>query len=79
MNDIFHWRMLSFQSPFKENEIWIICTATCFKEKANHNKKALEIKNFFYFRNSHWRCSVEKGVLKNFTNFTGKHLSGVSF
>ena len=25
-------------------------------------------------RSSHWRCSVKKGVLKNFTNFTGKNL-----
>ena len=25
-------------------------------------------------RSSHQRCSVKKGVLKNFTNFTGKHL-----
>ena len=26
------------------------------------------------FRSSHRRCSVKKGVLKNFANFTGKHL-----
>ena len=25
-------------------------------------------------RGSHQRCSVKKGVLKNFTNFTGKHV-----
>ena len=25
-------------------------------------------------RNSHWRCSVKKGVLKNLVNFIGKHL-----
>ena len=25
-------------------------------------------------RSSHWRCSVKKGVLNNFANFTGKHL-----
>ena len=25
-------------------------------------------------RGSHWRCSVRKGVLRNFTKFTGKHL-----
>ena len=25
-------------------------------------------------RSNHWRCSVKKGVLKNFTKFTGKHL-----
>ena len=27
-NDTFRWEMLSFQSPFEENEIWIICKAT---------------------------------------------------
>ena len=26
------------------------------------------------FRSSHQRCSVRKGVLRNFTKFTGKHL-----
>ena len=25
-------------------------------------------------RSSHWTCSVEKGILKTFANFTGKHL-----
>ena len=26
------------------------------------------------FRSSHQRCSMKKGILKNFTKFTGKHL-----
>ena len=26
------------------------------------------------FRNSHERCSIKKGVLRNFAKFTGKHL-----
>ena len=26
------------------------------------------------FRSSHWRCSVRKGVLRNFAKFTGKLL-----
>ena len=30
--------------------------------------------NFPSFRSSHWRCSVRKGVLRNFTKFTGKHM-----
>ena len=29
---------------------------------------------FIVFRSSHRRCSVRKGVLRNFTKFTGKHL-----
>ena len=32
-NDTVCWRMLSFQSPFEVNEIWIICKAKCFKLK----------------------------------------------
>ena len=26
------------------------------------------------YRSSHWRCSVTKGVLRNFEKFTGKHM-----
>ena len=29
---------------------------------------------FVLLRSSHWRCSVRKGVLRNFAKFTGKHL-----
>ena len=39
-------QMLSFQSPFEANEIWTICKATCFKQKANHNKKHWKLKTF---------------------------------
>ena len=35
----FHMQMLSFQSPFEANEIWLICKDTCFKQKVNHNRK----------------------------------------
>ena len=30
--------------------------------------------NIDFLRSSHQRCSMKKGVLGNFTNFTGKHL-----
>ena len=30
--------------------------------------------NLPFFRSSHWRCSVRKGVLRNFSEFSGKHL-----
>ena len=40
VNDTFRWRMLSFRSPFEANEIWIICKAPCFKQKANNDKIA---------------------------------------
>ena len=29
---------------------------------------------FILHRSTHWRCSIEKGVLKTFVKFTGKHL-----
>ena len=31
-------------------------------------------KSDLQYRSSHQRCSVKKGVLRNFTKFTGKHL-----
>ena len=30
--------------------------------------------NFSCISSSHWRCSMEKDVIKNFEKFTGKHL-----
>ena len=63
--------MLSFQSSFEENEIWMFCKATCFKQKADHNKK--RSKYFcFDFRSSHRRYSAKKGVLKKFHKFHRK-------
>ena len=32
-----------------------------------------------FLRSSHRRCSVKKGVLRNFANFTGKHLQANNF
>ena len=39
-------------------------------------KRTLNFKSSFTprFRSNHRRCSVKKGVLKNFLKFTGKHL-----
>ena len=44
-----------------------------FEKIFNHgfNKEECESKTV---RSSHWRCSVKKGVLRNFAKFTGKHL-----
>ena len=36
--------------------------------------QSYQLYNFPSFRSSHWRCSVRKGVLRNFAKFTGKHL-----
>ena len=45
-NDTFRWRMHSFQSQSEANEILIIYKATCFKLKADHNKKCWKLKTF---------------------------------
>ena len=42
--------MLSFQSLLEENEIWIACNATCFKQKFNHNKKQWKLKTFLILK-----------------------------
>ena len=32
------------------------------------------LRDYFNFRSSHRRCSIKKGVLRNFTKFTGKRM-----
>ena len=47
------------------------------KIKAVYTMQCIQRQRFSYIhvvRSSRWRCSVKKGILKNFTNFTGKHL-----
>ena len=39
-----------------------------------NNIRSEFIRNPATYRTSHRRCSLRKGVLKNFTKFTGKHL-----
>ena len=45
---------------------------------ASRNFREGKIAIFFFealiFRSSHRRCSIKKGVLRNFAKFTGKHL-----
>ena len=57
-------RMRNFQS------IVFIRTQTCRKIF----KSALVHMFLNTFRNIHRRCSVRKGVIRNFTKFTGEHL-----
>ena len=46
--------------------------------KTKTNRKNFALMNIFsnsqFNRNSHQRCSVKKGVLRNYTKLTGKHL-----
>ena len=34
----------------------------------------VRLESILYFRSNHQRCSMEKGALRNFAKFTGKHL-----
>ena len=48
----------------------LVClwTVTLLKRRLWHRPENTRL------RNSHRRCSIKKGVLRNFTKFTGKHL-----
>ena len=52
---------------------WQINEITCLNVEKGEVKEET-FKNSNIDRSSHRRCSVEKCVLKNFTNFAGKHL-----
>ena len=57
-------------SPFLTEHLWwLLLCARDIAEKSLNRLLLLPI-----LKSNHRRCHVEKGVLKNFTNFTGKHL-----
>ena len=37
-------------------------------------KQDIRLQHEIYSKSSHRKCSVKKGVLRNFAKFTGKHL-----
>ena len=54
----------------KSPEIYMkICTRASLKG-LNTNLRSI----FWYYRSSHQKCSMKKGVLRNFGKFKGKHL-----
>ena len=53
----------------------MICMTVPLMKVAQKIKQMKEKRSSFTFSNSSHRwCAVKKDVLKNFTNFTGKHL-----
>ena len=46
----------------------------CYKAVSRQNWDLFIFSLTSHYRSSHQRCSVKKGVLRNFTNFTGRHL-----
>ena len=46
----------------------------CFNCNCN-----VQVDMLIHVRSSHQRCSIKKGVFRNFTKFTGKHLCQILF
>ena len=55
--------LVTFTEEILNGKLYILCTVTTTK-----------IELLCFFRSSHRRFSVRKGILRNFTKFTGKHL-----
>ena len=58
-------------------DMQVSCIMITYPISSNSCKKislqCCRLYNFPSFRSSHWRCSVRKGVLRNFAKFTWKH------
>ena len=52
--------------------------ALYFQNVMRNNTGTMELEHLsntgLYFKSSHWRCSVRKGVFRNFAKLTGNHL-----
>ena len=73
-----------FRKPDNWRQIYKQTSSTFYTSNDVSRRKNLlvlitELRNSYLitllkrYRSSHRRCSVKKGVLKNFANFTGKH------
>ena len=76
---------LAMHGPSMASHTWLIhelyyliCFLSLILKLCLHCRKTFRFCCFFVFdpviRSSHRRCSVRKGVLRNFAKFTGKHL-----
>ena len=45
-----------------------------FPNLAGHVFSMMRLDGYSWLKRSYWRCSVKKGVFKNFANFTVKHM-----
>ena len=62
-----HWNLL--RKMGKQN-LWLALRLTVYRMTMDR----VLLRGVFTIRWSHSRCSIKKGVLKNFTKFTGKNL-----
>ena len=49
-------------------------TTNLKKFKKKYPKRLVTLNKLYIGTSSHWRCSIKKGAVKNFANFTGPHL-----
>ena len=73
-------------STLKKSKIWLMhlhywfCTSFVNQQiklrvqEVSNNLPQFPCIHMIHLRSSHQRCSVKEGVLRNFANFTGKHL-----
>ena len=61
-----------------ENEVFH-STILHHRKKLNYSRLSCRDVLHTNARSSQWRCSVQKGVLKNFAKFAGKHLCQSAF
>ena len=57
--------------PWRKNHFGLFLNANT---RSGRSKNAYQIDYRRLYKSSHQRCSVKKGVLRNFAKFTGKHL-----
>ena len=76
-----HLHEHKFSHNFQDALIWFAAAVRTSTTTTNllhfphyMNERITLLNSFENARNSHRRCSVKKGVLKNFANFTGKCL-----
>ena len=63
------------ESMNKETIFSVLFTGRSFlKSTTTNSLKIYRLHDFLIYRSIHRRCSVKKGVLRNFTKFTGKYL-----
>ena len=68
-------KILGWLSNFQFSAFLVLCSCSVLNIVMNIALFVKEIaKKKKKIRSSHWRCSVRKGVLRNFVQFTGKHL-----
>ena len=64
----------SFRKPHSNEErLWKMMCSSYYMEKERSSKEVVPI-TYALGRRSQRRCSITKGVLKNFVKFTGKYL-----